>query len=125
MNALLPINTIDAAMDAREAEAPKYRLRRLIQNRSRRRALVNHHLDHRTELLSYLSSFPAPREFETVGEAITWFRREMKRQRGLAEFGHWAFSNSILAACKDRLIIARYFALVEKAEAIETIREAA
>lgn len=125
MNALLPIQALNSAMDARESEAPQYRLRRLIQNRSRRRGLINHHIGHRDELLGYLSSFPAPREFKSLDEAIVWFRREMKRQRGLAEFGHWAFSNGILAACKERLIIARYFAWVEKAEAAETIREAA
>jgi len=124
MNALTPLtaqqkalDALNALMDAREAEAPRYRLLRLIQNKARRRGLVNHYLTHRDELLAFLSRRPAPREFETLDEAIGWFRREIKRQRGLAEFGHWAFSNNILAACKDRLIIARYFAWVEKAEA--------
>lgn len=132
MNAIQPLTAqqkalaaLNAMMDAREAEAPRYRLLRLIQNKTRRRGLVNHYLEHRDELLGFLSRRPAPREFETLDEAIGWFRREIKRQRGLAEFGHWAFSNSILAASKDRLIIARYFHLVEQAEAVERLREAA
>lgn len=118
---------LDAMMDAREAEAPQYRVLRLIQNKARRRGLITHYVEHRDELMPFLSRHPAPREFETVTEAIGWFRKEMNRQRLLGFHGHWAFSNGILAACKDRLIIARYFALVEKAEAAERImaREAA
>lgn len=133
MNSIIPITAeqkaleaLNALMDVREAEAPCYRLLRLIQNRSRRRQIVTRYVEHRAELMGFLSKHPAPREFEAIADAIGWFRREIKRQRGLAEHSHWAFSNSVLATCKDRLIVARYFALVEKAEAADRqVRRAA
>lgn len=117
-------DAIDTQMAWREAQ---YRKARLTQNRARRRTLVNAYLENRDQLLGFLSKHPAPRQFETISEAIGWFRKEMTRQRGLADNGHWAFSNGILAACKDRLIIAHYYALVEKIEAADRImaREAA
>lgn len=114
------ITQINAMMDWREAQ---YRIARISQNRTRRRGIVNHMLDHADELMAYLSKHPSPYEFDDLSEAIGWFRREMKRQRGLAANSHWAFSNSILAACKDRLIVARYFRLLEASEALEAAQE--
>lgn len=114
---------LEATMD--EREAGPYRLRFQIRNRSRRRELVNHYLKHRDELLGFLSRHPAPSRFESLSEAIVWFRKEMARQRMLNANGHWAFSNGVLAACKERLVIARYFQLVEQAEAADRMREAA
>ncbi len=114
---------LEAMMD--EREAGPYRLRFQIRNRTRRRELVNHYAEHRDELLGFLSRHPAPTRFESLAEAIVWFRKEMASQRAKRAHGHWAFSNGVLAACKDRLIVARYFALLAKAEAAERMREAA
>ncbi len=72
---------------------------------------------HRDELLGHLSKWPANRRFQSLGEAINWLRYEIANQRYLAFNGYSAFSNEVLRICRQRLVLARYFAWVEKAEA--------
>jgi hypothetical protein len=104
---------LNAFMDTREAvDAPRYRRLRIIQGRSRRRAIINANMDLGAydDLMTHLSSFPAPRRFNDLGDAIGWFRREKARQIGLCQHNHYAFSNNVLREVKDRLVIARFFA---------------
>ena len=104
-------------------DSGQYRVARIIKNRARRRGLQNRFLANRDELMGYLAARPAPRDFKDLSDAIMWFRREIRRHRGLAANGHWAFCATILCECRDRLVIARYFRLLEASEALEAAQE--
>ena len=104
-------------------DSGQYRVARITKNRARRRGLQNRFLANSDELMGYLSARPASYEFNDLSEAITWFRREIRRHRERAANGHWSFSATILCECRDRLVIARYFRLLEASEAIEAAQE--
>lgn len=73
------------------------------------RAAVAAFAGHRDELADHLSSWPAPRPFKTLAEAIDWLRTEITTQRRLGRDGFRAFNLDVLRECRKRLVLARYF----------------
>jgi hypothetical protein len=111
-----PILTALAAIDERgnpdSDENTEYRVRNIVKARTRRREIVNRFMfrDY-WQLMAWLSE-PAPRRFLSCDEALTFFRRQRARFWWAKRTGHYSQASraASMSACRDRIVIARYFA---------------
>lgn len=107
------MSTMSASTDRNEL-----RVLKLIKSRVRHREAVTEYtqrgywplMAYLQEGSSLVGGYSCPGNFLSLDEAVSGLARQVKSQRKRIEINHWSACHVRLAAYRDRLVVARYFA---------------